>query len=519
MSFGIVAFGFLVVGGSRGNPASGGEHVLAANIRRGDDLSRISRRRFLVQAAAVGALPLLAACQPAAAPSPTAAPKPAATTAPAPAATQAPKPAATTAPAPAATQAPAASSIKGTSLAILQGSYFNADWQAFAKKMFEDWGTQNGVKVTIDFLAWPDLQPKIGAAIQAGGIDIVELWPGWNHLYQNSLVEVTDIAEAVAKAGGGFEEYVLNSGPIGGKWFGVPHGESGGLIAYRIGWFTEAVNALGMTKFKPEDSSTMDMTWDEYFAIGKWIKANKGKPFGQALGHSTGDPPGLTYPYMWSNGAMEREKDEKTVAINKPSFVDAMKKFIQAWKDAYDPTGTSWDDSANNRAWTAEQISSTYNGSSIYFASRKDFPNIAKDMNHMLLPKGSTGQRFIRHGTRTLGILKNSKNVETAKEFLKWFFGDKPYGDWFRVHEGYMTGNTKKWAQDPMWTKDPKITIYRDVPKYGRTDGYAGPNDQKAATVYSKYIIVDMYNKAVTSGDAEGSIKWAEEELKKIYSA
>jgi hypothetical protein len=42
------------------------------------------------------------------------------------------------------------------------------------------------------------------------------------------------------------------------------------------------------------------------------ISAN-GKPFGQALGHSTGDPPSFCYPYMWSNGAMEVDKDGKTI--------------------------------------------------------------------------------------------------------------------------------------------------------------------------------------------------------------
>ncbi len=479
-------------------------------------MSKVSRRAFLSRAAvALGAAPVLltAACQQAA-PAAT----PAATQAPKPAATQAPAPAATQAPAPAATQAP--SKLQGTSLAILQGSYFDRAWQDFAKNMFEDWGKQNGVKVTVDFLAWPDLQPKIGAAIQAGGIDVVEMWPGWNYLYQNSLVEVTDIAKEVEQRGGGWEQYVLNSAPVGDKFFGIPHGESGGLFAYRVSWFKEAVQALGMTKFKPEDSATMDLTWDEYFQIGAWLKKNKGKPFGQALGHSTGDPPGFCYPYMWSNGAMEREKDLKTVSINKPTFVDAMKKFIQAWKDAYAEVGLSWDDAANNKAYHAGEISSTYNGSSIYFTAKKQFPEVAADTQHMLLPKGvTTGERYIRHGTRQLGILKNSKNVETAKEFLRWFFSDKVYGDWFHVHEGYMTGNTKKWADDPMWLKDPKVTIYRDVPKYGRVDGYAGPTDAKAAEVYSKYIIVDMYAKAVTSGNAEAAIKDAEDQLKRIYGS
>ncbi len=72
---------------------------MATNFTR-----RLTRRDILRGTLAAAALPVLAACQQAAAPSPTAAPKateapkPAATTAPAPAATQAPKPAATTAP-------------------------------------------------------------------------------------------------------------------------------------------------------------------------------------------------------------------------------------------------------------------------------------------------------------------------------------------------------------------------------------------------------------------------------------
>ena len=76
---------------------------------------------------------------------------------------------------------------------------------------------------------------------------------------------------------------------------------------------------------------------------------------------------------------MEVEKDGKTITLNKPQFVEGMQKFIQGWKDAYDETGTSWDDSNNNRAYLSERISSTFNGSSIYFAAKRDKPAIAQD--------------------------------------------------------------------------------------------------------------------------------------------
>ena len=399
--------------------------------------------------------------------------------------------------------------IKGTKLTILQGTYFIAPGQDLYKKQAAEWGQANGVEVSADFLNWPDLQPKIGAAVQAGGVDILELWPSWNFLYRESLVDLTKEAEEVGKRGGGFETYVLNSAKVGGRYLGIPSGQSNNSVNYRISMFKEAEVA------NAEDGRKLDMTWDQYFAVAKKLKA-KGKPFGLALGHSTGDPPSFCYSYMWAHGAMEISKDEKSVQFNKPQFVDGMKKFIQAWKDGYDETGTSWDDSNNNRAFLSEQISSTLNGSSIYFAAKKDKPDIAKDMNHMLNPKGPAG-RFYWLGSRTFAILKNSKNIAGAKEFLNWWFQDEQYNAWWRLQEGYHLQHTVKLSKDPMWDKDPKMSIFRDQPKYGRDLGYAGPPNEKASLAYSKYIIVDTFAKAVQGGDPKAAIEWGAEQLKRAY--
>ena len=404
-------------------------------------------------------------------------------------------------------QAPAA--IKGTKLTILQGTYFIAPGQDLYKKQAAEWGQANGVEVSADFLNWPDLQPKIAAGIQAGGVDIVELWPSWNHLYKDNLVDMTPEAEEFGKRGGGFEKFVLNSAPVNGRYLGIPHGMSNASMAYRINLFKE----VGVPN--AEDGNKVDLTWDQYHEFGKKCKA-KGMPFGQALGHSTGDPPGFVYPYMWAHGAMEIDKDGKSIQFNKPEFVDGMKKFIQYWKDAYDTTGTSWDDSNNNRAYLSEQISATYNGSSIYFSARKDKPELAKDTHHMLIPKGPAG-RFYWLGSRTFAILKNSKNIAGAKEFLKWWFQDKQYGDWWRLQEGYMLQAVVKYYNDPVWTKDPKLLPFREQPKYGVDVGWPGPPNEKASLAWSKYIVVDTFAKAVQSGDAKASIEWGAEQLKRAY--
>ncbi|MGD0267090.1 MAG: extracellular solute-binding protein [Candidatus Methylomirabilota bacterium] len=399
--------------------------------------------------------------------------------------------------------------IKGTKLSVLQATYFIAPAQDLFRKQVEDWGKMAGVTTAVDFLNWPDLQPKIAAAVQAGGVDVCDLWPTWNFLYRNSLVDLTREAEEFGKRGGGFEDYVLKSGKVGGRWLGIPNGYSNDSVNYRISWLKEAgcPNA--------EDGNKIDLTWDEYHAIAKKCKA-AGHPFGQAFGHSTGDPPSFAYPYMWAHGAMEISKDLKSIAFNKPEFVDAMRKFIQAWKDGYDETGTSWDDSSNNRAFLAGQIASTFNGSSIYFAAKKDKPEIAQDMHHMLTPKGPAG-RFYWLETRTMAILKNSKNIAGAKEFLKWWFQDEQYLAWWRLQEGYHLQPIKKLADDPMWFKDPKMAPFRQQPKYGINAGYAGPPNEKAALAWAKYIIVDTYVKAIQSGDAKAAVEWGAEQLKRAY--
>jgi multiple sugar transport system substrate-binding protein len=398
---------------------------------------------------------------------------------------------------------------KGTKLSILQGTYFIAPAQDLYRKQAESWGAANGVEVACDFLNWPDLQPKIGAAVQAGGVDIVELWPSWNWLYRKSLVDLTDMAEEIGERGGGYEAYVLNSAQVDGRYLGIPSGQSGASIAYRISLFKE----IGVAD--AEDGRKIDMTWDDYFAAAKTLKA-KGQPFGQALGQSTGDPPSYCYSYMWSNGAMEVEKDGKTVVFNRQEFVDAMRKFVQAWNDGYDETGTSWDDSNNNRAYLSSRISSTLNGSSIYFAAKKDKPDIAEDTHHMLIPRGPAG-RFYWLGSRTFAILKKSKNIEGAKAFLNWWFQDAQYNEWWRLQEGYHLQHVRKLPNDPMWDADPKMAPYREIPKYGRDLGYAGPPDEKASLAYSKYIVVNTFAKAVQSGDAKGAVEWGAKQLKRVY--
>ncbi len=413
--------------------------------------------------------------------------------------------------APAATGAAQTSnqSIKGMSLAFIGGSYFIPEAQTLFQNQMKQWGQDNGVNVSSDFLNWPDLQAKIAASVQSGGGgDMFELWPGWTFLYPDNLADVSDVANAVGEKQGGFyDSWVTPAVQVNGKWLGVPTGNTNIAVNYRISYLKQAGVADPEHKF-------ID-TWEELFAVGKKLK-DAGKPIGQALGHSTGDPQTFCYPYMWSYGAMEVDKDGKTIAFNKPEFVDAMKRFVQAWKDAYDTAALGGDDSYNNRAFLADQIGLTLNGTSIYAAALKQSTDIAKDMSHADIPQGPAG-RFYNFGSHSYAVLKASKSLPAAKAFLSWWFDPKQFGDWIHIQSTYQIPPTKMWESDPMWDADPKFAAVKNDTKYGRLIGYAGPPNQKAALASSKYIVVDTFSKAVLSGDANAAIQSGADQLKQIY--
>jgi multiple sugar transport system substrate-binding protein len=59
---------------------------------------------------------------------------------------------------------------------------------------------------------------------------------------------------------------------------------------------------------------------------------------------------------------------------------------------------------------------------------------------------------------------------------------------------------------------------FRTAAESGRFCGYAGPSGRASAEVVSKFIIVDMYAKAVQGTPPEEAVKWAHSELVKIYA-
>jgi multiple sugar transport system substrate-binding protein len=403
---------------------------------------------------------------------------------------------------------------QGTKLHIVRWVDFIPEADVELKRQAPEASKALGAEVSLEFINANDLQPRITAAIQSGsGADIIQMLWNWPQLYANALLDVSDVAEPIGKAQGGFYEVFDAAAKVNGRWLAVPHAVIGNAVAYRRSWFNE----VGAKEFPK--------TWDEYREVGKKLKA-KGKPIGQTLGHTFGDAPTFAYPVLWDFGGAEVDQSGKKVAINSKGTIESV-KFMQAfWKDACDEGGLAWDDTNNNRAFHAGDISATLNGASIYIVAKRQKDKIkddkgeplVQDIEHAaLMPAGSAGQ-FALYGGQQHSIMKYSKNVKLAKDFLKWLHQKENYEKWFVVNEGYSVGSTKVWEEHAMWGKiDKQLQVFRQAARKTFAFGHPGPASAKATEAYTKYIIVDMYAKAVQGMKAEDAVKWAEGELKKIY--
>ena len=370
-----------------------------------------------------------------------------------------------------------------------------------------------GFNLKVETVNANDLQARITSAIQSGtGADIIMGFNNWPQLYTDSVADVADVANEIASAQGGYYDVSKQIATVGNKWIGVPFTTGGGLNAYRKSWFED----VGYKTF-PE-------TWDTFRDAGKKLKA-KGRPIGQTVGHTFGDAPGWWYPFLWSFGGKEVEADGKTVVLNSKETVESIKFAVALWKETMDEGGLAWDDTNNNRAFLSQTVSATNNGASIYIEAKKKPETyltekgtpMYQDILHAPIPKGVAGQ-YNLPGIFTDMLMGYSKNQKQSKDFLRWIHSKPIFDQWFTSQQGYTCGATKDWAKHAVWDVDPVLKPFKDLPLFGRVVGYAGPPDRKAAEVVSKYIIVDMYAKAIQGMAAEEAAKWAHSEVVKAYA-
>ena len=389
---------------------------------------------------------------------------------------------------------------------VRESSFIKPFDDYFAKTLASEYEKQTGIKIVYEATSVGGMLTRLTTIAETkSGPEIAMTGLNQPHLFDNSLVDVSDVAGAIGKQIGGWHENVLEVVVVNKKWKALPWGNIGQLEVYRTDWFKE----VGVNKF-PE-------TWEDLLAAGRLLK-KKGHPFGFELGHGFGDNHGWLYPLLWSYGGREVDKDGKTVVIDSAETAKAVDFCRKFYQETMFEDVLGWTDVNNNKAFFGEQISCTNNASSILVVGKRDFPDIAKVTDHALNPAGPKG-RFHLMNAVSHALMAHAPDQAAAKAFLRWLYDEKQMSRWLASGDAYYAPFLTGFDNHPMWNSEPRYMPYKESLKTSRPHCWPAPQGHAASESVAKYVVVDMFAKACRGDATKDVIATAASQLKQIYKA
>jgi multiple sugar transport system substrate-binding protein len=399
---------------------------------------------------------------------------------------------------------------KDASLRILRPAKFIDPDEVYWRENTKRFTEATGVPVRVDFVSWEDIRPQTAVIANTGaGPDIVVGFSSDPQIYANKIADMTDLANYLAAKYGGWHELAVLYGTKWktNEWISIPIGGGMGPVVYRQSWVKEA----GFDRI-PDDHAG-------FLTLCQKLK-QIGHPCGFSLGHALGDANGFANWLLWSHNAMLVDENGH-IALDSKETIAALKYATELQKTMAQGT-LSWNDSGNNKAYTAGEISLTFNGVSIYYvlksSSEQRMNDMARDTQHQALPRGVASRSPMTATPMNAMLFKHSKYPNAAKEYLRFMMEADQYGPWLSNCIGYWCNSLKAYSKMRFWTEDPKLEPYSRGMDTSFYDGYKGPVTPASSAVTANYTVVDMFA-AVVTGNAtpEAAVKRAAQQAARYY--
>ena len=385
-------------------------------------------------------------------------------------------------------------------------------WNNFApasdKKMDEiaqRFTKDTGIKLKIDHIShMGPQQAKYASQVQTqAGHDLIEMRMHFPWLYEPQLVDLSDLVAGLEKQYGKAIPSAYECGHVKGVWRGVPQYHGMFVATYREDLFKKA-------------SLKVPDTWEDLYTVGKELK-KMGNPVGIPMSQNY-DTISTAGPVLWSFGGMEVDRDGKTVKINSPATVQTIEWYKKMFRDCMEPEVLSWSDASNNESIQQGKAGWIHNPVSAYIVAKMRKLVTADGINHHRSLAGPHG----RHETdvpRFIGIWKFSKNIEPAKEWIKYLLANKAtYDEWIMSGDAFNLPAYANLQDHPVLKTDPKYAALSGEGVSYHTYGWPAPASDKVQLITNSYILPNMIAKAVTGTTVKDAIGWAENEMKKIMA-
>jgi multiple sugar transport system substrate-binding protein len=395
------------------------------------------------------------------------------------------------------------------------------------KQIVSDYEKASGNTMDYSIIPYAPIRQKIISALTSGDVpDLYQSTPtealalqAWN----NQLVDVTDVVETqkdqYADAALQFA-YTYNGVEKKRSYYGVPYAVAG--LVNHI--WRPLVEKAG---FKIEDAPS---TWDAYYDFFKGMqKPLRAQGMRNIYGvgftlSTTGNDSNNQFNYfLIAHGGSGIVTKDGKLHLDDPKVREGVIKAIAytttAYKEGYVPSSAiNWNDSDNNNAFHSKQIVMDIDGTISTEVAIIDNKQDYEDIVTMGLPLDNDGKPVPSQVTAGCGLVpKGAKNVEVAKDFLKYLIQPKVVGTYLKVGLGRnLPAMPSIVKDDPWWTNDPHRKAYVEhcllgpiVPEwFVYNPAYADVRNQHVwGAAWADIIRNDMTPQTA----AEKAFKWVEE--------
>jgi multiple sugar transport system substrate-binding protein len=367
------------------------------------------------------------------------------------------------------------------------------------RRQAEVFGKAAGATVRVDTIANLQLPAKYAAEAQAqSGHDMVLSFNANPSLYEHQLADVGDVADELGNKFGGWYPFAADAHQTRSGWRGVPWFWISFPGTYNIAHFRKA----GLEPPK---------TWAELLHHGRILK-KQGNPIGIAISHC-GDANTTFWSVLWCYGGKVLEADGRTPAIVSDKTAQVIEWYKELYQGAMEPEVLSWDDASNNRCLLAGKCSWIHNPISPYnLALSKKMP-IADEINHHNSLAGPAGT-YSASPILGLSIWKFSKNVELAKDFIRFLFRKENFDAWIVASNAFNHPPLKNLADHPIWAQNPKLAMLPKEAAYAHERAWPARPNAAIQLIGVNYILPDMVAKAVNGMPTGRAMAWAEDQVK-----
>src|SRR5262249_45771928 len=124
------------------------------------------------------------------------------------------------------------------SLSFMHESSFIATYDDFFKKtLVPQYQKATGITVDYQLISVGSLQTRMATPAETGnGPDMTLTFFNWPFLFDEKLVDVSDIAEDIGKKNGGWWDSAKEAVIVNGKWKAIPFGNVGQIMNWRTDW-------------------------------------------------------------------------------------------------------------------------------------------------------------------------------------------------------------------------------------------------------------------------------------------